>query len=811
MPATAAASSEGIAELMLGVGEGVAEGAEHAIGEEAIGWAMTSLGLDSDPDAEILAALDEIEQTLLDIENELVAIDELLQQQSCQMAVEVDAVQDAINATDIWVGRGSAPVTNSYLNLINDAQAGVDVVDDLNTLFDWTLHGNAEYPRLEDLMVGLDNALREQGNSEQVISACGLLIPPPSEEWDDRPYFEQLANLVGFYAQYQARAALLIVEAYHWNALQAWIAAGNDPASLSPDDVPSICNDAVGDVELYCQKAEDAYNNIRTNLRAQYGEAGAPYSTGTPNDPDATFDYDPAEGVTAIHNTSGTVWVRDIDDFFRKGGYSTSCQASTSKSPCGPGVGTYEHSTFEAYNSTATFSYGGNGGYASWRPATADMWEELTASWSGSGTTLADLMEDTHGFSGASTPRVYFSGEVDTTGHRLNQPKGHDYFWFDATRVACFVATPMNRGNSSQPFCSSGFENLMHATSDHTNSNNPCINVVNTDHGTLDDSGIDTPFFEFLYNMQSATCASSSHPDGQTFYPAPPGWLLQYESYKYDTSTGDEVEATGLVDVAASAHQKQYHWPALPAAGLDGSPLACTTEPATGQMRNAYALGGRVDVPRLCGNDFDAWFDKWIAPPAVAAAPALATPESVVVVLPPGSTATLAHHEVTAVVSYAHLVSAGDADVSCLPASGEAFQLGTTEVRCRATGSSGGTVERTFLVHVRYPFHFAGLLDRNASTRVKAGQPVPIAFGLGGERGLGAVVGSPTSMPVDCESGAALGEAEPVQGSPDLSYRRGTSLYASGWKTRKSWAGQCREISIALADGTHHQALVEFR
>src|SRR5690606_19078694 len=154
------------------------------------------------------------------------------------------------------------------------------------------------------------------------------------EEWDDRAYFQQLADLVGYYAEYQARALLLIVEAYHWNALQAWIAAGNDPSSLSPDNVADICNGATGDVYANCVYAQNAYDFVRTNMRAQYGQAGAPYSSGTPQDEDATFDYDETDPLILIHNTTGTVWVMDIDDFFKKGGYSTSCQDSTSAAPC---------------------------------------------------------------------------------------------------------------------------------------------------------------------------------------------------------------------------------------------------------------------------------------------------------------------------------------------------------------------------------------------------------------------------------------------------------------------------------------------
>lgn len=63
---------------------------------------------------------------------------------------------------------------------------------------------------------------------------------------------------------------------------------------------------------------------------------------------------------------------------------------------------------------------------------------------------------------------------------------------------------------------------------------------------------------------------------------------------------------------------------------------------------------------------------------------------------------------------------------------------------------------------------------------------------------------SPTSRPVDCASGEPSGLAEPA------------SLLANGndtfrWKTEKSWAGQCRQLEIALDDGTTRSVRFAFR
>ncbi|RIL07012.1 MAG: hypothetical protein DCC71_04680 [Proteobacteria bacterium] len=369
----------------------------------------------------------------------------------------------------------------------------------------------------------------------------------------------------------------------------------------------------------------------------------------------------------------------------------------------------------------------------------------------------------------------------------------------------------MNKGNSDQPFCSSGFGNLMHGARDHSQSNATCYTANSDDHGTLDDAGIDTPFFDFLYTMQEYRCNSSSHPQGQTFYPAPPGWLVEYRSWKSLVDDHSDVsEDTGIVEVPRSSLHAQYHWPVL-----DANAVACASEPATGQVRTRTALNGRTQVPKLCGADFDAWFDKWIAPPAnVQSAPALQTPAPIVQEVPHGATSALAHHEITVPVDYAAQVQAVDPEdgalpVACFPASGTRFQLGTTEVRCAATDADGSTTEAVFPVHVRFPFRFVGKVGERGAAPARAGATVAVAFSLGGDRGLDAI-GALSSQAVDCRSGAALAAPEPARGRAGLRWQRGPRPYRFGWATERAWQGSCRELRIALVDGSVHTAEVAF-
>ena len=807
--------SSAISVMMQGLATSVAKGAGSELSKEGIGWAMTSLGLEPDPNAEVVAELEQIEQTLLAMEQELADIETLLQEQLCQSAVDVAAVQSALTATDTWVGRGSSPAPGSYMALSNDAQAGVDVTSELATLFREVLGDSLSGdPSLISLMEGFDDALRDQANSEGVMSACGLLVAPPTG-WDDRAYYETLDDLAGYFAEYEARAVLVIVEAYHWEALQAWFAQGNSAASLPVEDLPSICDDPTGAVAQNCINAQDAFDNIRDNMRAQYASAGAPYSTGTPQDSSATFDYDSSDPVVLMDNDTLALWVMDIDDFFTKGGYASSCTDSTSADPCGPGVGTYDHTTFEKFGSTSAMIYGGNDGYTTWQPATADDWAALTSDWSGSSTTLSDLLIGTEGFVGSSTspasgaarPRVYFTGDAFSGDFETTDEYGYH---FHATRVACFVVTPMTKGESGgQPFCSDHVGNLMRTSTDHTNGNKQCDIAENTKLEDAADAGILSPFFTFEYGMQPYTCKSSSHPDPLTFYPSPPGWLLQYRSDVSAASQPSYAYDTGLVDVPTGGHQEQYHWPVL-----DTTAVTCAVEPATGQTRSAYALSDRTEVPTMCGADFDAWFEKWVAPPALITPDVqLSVPDDgIEVTLPDGNTASMSLHHITATVDYLDQISSSGSDLSCSPDSGSAFGLGTTEVQCRASDDLGTSVTKTFTVLVRYPFEFTGKVGADTATTASAGTSLQIGFSLDGDRGLQAIVGT-SSTRIDCTTGTAIGDATPIahSGSQGLTYQAGKGAYSETWKTDRTWHGQCHQLQITLADGTEHTARVEFR
>jgi hypothetical protein len=65
---------------------------------------------------------------------------------------------------------------------------------------------------------------------------------------------------------------------------------------------------------------------------------------------------------------------------------------------------------------------------------------------------------------------------------------------------------------------------------------------------------------------------------------------------------------------------------------------------------------------------------------------------------------------------------------------------------------------------------------------------------------------------ITCDSGRPLDEIEQTvtAGTSSLSYDAATGQYTYTWKTEKSWAGSCRQLTLRLTDGTDHVALFTF-
>lgn len=95
--------------------------------------------------------------------------------------------------------------------------------------------------------------------------------------------------------------------------------------------------------------------------------------------------------------------------------------------------------------------------------------------------------------------------------------------------------------------------------------------------------------------------------------------------------------------------------------------------------------------------------------------------------------------------------------------------------------------------------------------QVTAGQPITVAFSLGGKEGLRIFApGSPTSKPAaGCTLTGTGGPTIRMAGS-GLTYDAERDRYQFVWQTNKGWSGTCRQLSVTLVDGTTHKALFRF-
>jgi len=115
------------------------------------------------------------------------------------------------------------------------------------------------------------------------------------------------------------------------------------------------------------------------------------------------------------------------------------------------------------------------------------------------------------------------------------------------------------------------------------------------------------------------------------------------------------------------------------------------------------------------------------------------------------------------------------------------------------------------------PYNFSGFVapvDNPPIVNVaKAGSAIPVKFSLHGNQGLNILVtGSPSSRTILCDNGASQDDIEltVTAGGSSLSYDPVADLYTYVWKTDKTWAGACRELTVTLNDNSIHKADFKF-
>jgi hypothetical protein len=156
---------------------------------------------------------------------------------------------------------------------------------------------------------------------------------------------------------------------------------------------------------------------------------------------------------------------------------------------------------------------------------------------------------------------------------------------------------------------------------------------------------------------------------------------------------------------------------------------------------------------------------------------------------------------------------------STLSGTVDTTSVGSTTIKYSAVDNLGNTANRSCTYQVGYDFHgfFPPVANPTTVNTVQAGQSIPIKFDLGGDQGLDIfATGSPSSRRINCTTGAYIGSSSPTDtaGGSSLSYDPTVNpplgQYVYVWKTAKSWAGTCRELSVTLDDGTTHTAKFSF-
>ena len=100
---------------------------------------------------------------------------------------------------------------------------------------------------------------------------------------------------------------------------------------------------------------------------------------------------------------------------------------------------------------------------------------------------------------------------------------------------------------------------------------------------------------------------------------------------------------------------------------------------------------------------------------------------------------------------------------------------------------------------------------------VQAGRAVPVKFSLNGDQGLSIFPTDasgqalyPASVAISCSTLEPLAGASPVTTTQRLDYDEAADQYIYVWKTARTWAGTCRQLTVTLNDGSEHLANFRF-
>lgn len=143
-------------------------------------------------------------------------------------------------------------------------------------------------------------------------------------------------------------------------------------------------------------------------------------------------------------------------------------------------------------------------------------------------------------------------------------------------------------------------------------------------------------------------------------------------------------------------------------------------------------------------------------------------------------------------------------------------QVGPQTFAVHAADAAGNDTTVTATYRVVYPFTgFFSPVDNDAVSIANAGRTIPVKWQL---QSAATTVSDPasfvglTSRRVNCATLAAesVDAIENYTNASGLLYQ-GSGSWQFNWKTPKSYAGQCRTMTVTLSDGTTHHADFQFK
>jgi hypothetical protein len=141
--------------------------------------------------------------------------------------------------------------------------------------------------------------------------------------------------------------------------------------------------------------------------------------------------------------------------------------------------------------------------------------------------------------------------------------------------------------------------------------------------------------------------------------------------------------------------------------------------------------------------------------------------------------------------------------------------IGTRTATVTVSDLVGHQATASCVYRVIYDFQgfFAPLSNTPKLIDVKAGDIVPVSFGLAGDQGLAVIAtGFPESAQTSCSAPGTLSSGLATVASRPLEFSKVQGgRYRYWWATSKSWAGTCRQLILTLVDGTVHRANLRFK